>query len=118
MPPRWTLGTSGMGKSEAVAGVVADAVVEVVVAYVWVINVGCGEDVVVAGLDVVVVVVVVEPAVVEVAVVEVVVVPDLHPEMMKEISKIQIRTPKTAFFMLTPLHYFVDKSLIAIVAPG
>jgi hypothetical protein len=94
-----------MGKSEAEAGVVADAVVEVVVAYVWVISVGCGEDVVVAGLDVVVVVVVVVD-VVEPAVVEVVVVPDLHPEMMREISKIQIRTPKTAFFIYYPLHYF------------
>ena len=91
-----------MGKSAAETGVVVDAVGEVVVAYVWVINVGCGEDVVVAGLDVVVVVVVVEPAVVVV----VAVVPDLHPEMMREISKIQIRTPKIAFFMYYPLHYF------------
>ena len=90
-----------MGKSAAETGVVVDAVGEVVVAYVWVINVGCVEDVVVAGLEVVVDVVVVEAAVVEVEVV-----PDLHPEMMREISKIQIRTPKIAFFMYYPLHYF------------
>jgi hypothetical protein len=92
-----------MGKSEAEAGVVADAVVEVVVAYVWVISVGCGEDVVVAGLDVVVVVVVVVD-VVEPAVVEVVVVPDLHPEMMRD------QDPKDSFFHILPPSLFWIKA--------
>ena len=94
---------------------VAEVVVVNVCKPVVVTEVGGAEVVVTDVADVVVAEVV---AGVVAVVVEVVVVPDLHPEMMREISKIQIRTPKTAFLIYYPLHYFVDKSRIALVAPG